>query len=89
MNLTEGENGPALNDCLRAYASTPIGLLYPCDVCRPTLKAAPNDYATDAPVRATGVGDALQYCALVDLLHASDVAIMNGAGWGVGDPCDN
>lgn len=79
-----------VNDCLALFNSQSVGarngVLYPCSVCVPILERKPNDFLTG---NSTGVGQVLQFCALADLLFASPVSMLHGAGWGVGSPCVN
>lgn len=90
FNTTQGAPISRLDDCLTLFSSEAVGartgVLYPCSMCVPLLQAAPNDFISG---NQTGVGEALQYCALLDVLFASEVTTMQAGGWGVGPPCAN
>ena len=69
-----------MSKCLADFStSTPQS--YPCGTCTPALVTQPNDFTTVGNM--TGVGEALQLCALMDILGVSDIS-----GWGKGmDVC--
>lgn len=68
-----------LASCLDMYAkSSPSApLTYPCDACLPFLRNATNDFISGS---SSGVGSALQFCALQSL-HASTKDADGLTGW--------
>lgn len=71
-----------LASCLDLYAkSAPSApLTYPCDACLPFLRNATNDFSSSSGSASTGVGSALQFCALQSL-HASVKDTDGLTGW--------
>lgn len=80
----------ALTACLARYADPTLSpLSYPCADCVALLQQQANDYA--APLvngNSTGVGGALQLCALVAIYQGtSDSSGLKSQGWGKGSVC--
>ncbi|KAL7423949.1 Delta(24)-sterol C-methyltransferase [Cryptotrichosporon argae] len=65
--------------CLSQFASTTTPSSFPCANCVSVLGTATNDYLAPDAGNATGVGAALQFCALRDVADAVDGGI---TGWG-------
>ena len=80
-----------LQTCLDLFTtSTPTApLSYPCSDCVPLLSSTQNDYAYSLNNgNTTGVGAALQFCALSDIFRATGGNGLAENGWMKdGSPC--
>jgi hypothetical protein len=80
-----------LKTCLQLFSSSaPTSpLSYPCSDCVPLLSSTANDY--NAPLsdgNATGVGAALQFCAMNDVFRDTNSNVLQENGWMKdGSPC--
>ncbi|KAK4689563.1 hypothetical protein P7C73_g533, partial [Tremellales sp. Uapishka_1] len=71
-----------LSSCLAMYNTTTPSS-YPCAACVPVLSSTANDFL--APLvngNATGVGAALQLCALMDIFSGTRDEQLSNGGWG-------
>ena len=80
-----------LSACLELFAtSAPTSpLSYPCSDCVPLLSSADNDYFNPlSNGNSTGVGAALQFCAVNDIFRATEGNGLHEDGWMKdGSPC--
>jgi hypothetical protein len=80
-----------LSTCLELFAtSAPTSpLSYPCSDCVPLLSSTDNDYFNPlSNANATGVGAALQFCALNDIFRSTEGNGLHEDGWMKdGSPC--
>jgi hypothetical protein len=75
-----------LGQCLSAWHT---GSGFACSRCVPALATAPNDFTATSAADTTGVGAALQYCALMDIISAaSEPQVLQKAGWGSTSACE-
>lgn len=81
----------SLLTCLQTFQSTtPTSpSSYPCSDCVPLFTATSNDYLSPlVNANSTGVGAALQFCALMDVYRAAENGTL-GSEWGSNaSPCD-
>jgi len=80
-----------LTTCLELFATsaTTSPLSYPCSDCVPLLSSATNDYSLPlSNANSTGVGAALQFCALNDVFRDTNSNGLQEKGWMKdGSPC--
>ena len=81
-----------LETCISQYnALTGDTSSYACSECVPLLLGTTNDFTQDSGGgNGTGVGAALQFCTLRDIVNAGDASAFGsdaGVGWGQRDVC--
>lgn len=80
-----------LSTCLELFATSASTspLSYPCSDCVPLLSSTDNDYFIPlSSGNSTGVGAALQFCAVNDIFRATEGNGLHEAGWMKdGSPC--
>jgi hypothetical protein len=73
----------SLSTCLSKWSSASASpTSYPCSDCVPVLSSTTNDY--DTPLvngNSTGVGAALQFCAMMDVYRSSNQTALGADGW--------
>ncbi|RXK40806.1 hypothetical protein M231_01865 [Tremella mesenterica] len=90
---TSTSTSQTLTTCLQQFSSSaPTSpLSYSCSDCVPLLSSAQNDFTVPlVGGNSTGVGAALQFCALLDVYRGTqDVSGLKTGGWaGNASPCD-
>ncbi|KAI9633745.1 uncharacterized protein MKK02DRAFT_38401 [Dioszegia hungarica] len=70
-----------LQTCLDLYTSSSTAP-YPCSDCTPLLLGTTNDFTTPlVNGNSTGIGAALQYCTLMDVVAAGNRSGFEALGW--------